>query len=284
MKFVSLAASCATLMCSAHGDDVTIDWGKITDMQTDISFKAKNVPQPPISRADFSGHVQLDLFEKKLSLYVSGSEVIGRSRNPYYRFPLPPGTETHGESEIVVDASAGTIGIRARGTTSFGAVSADSNYCLVVKAPPQMLHLPPKSVMEMKLQPLAERIQQRANALPHTVEGGVVTYKSPPPPPYVVENHYAYGKAELQIHTDGVPIKFEAHEECDQVCARNGGIEGSEDLPSVEVSFDNWEEGSGEIGHFSCSEGSTTDISAYPHAMHAITAYDLLTHSFWTTR
>jgi len=273
MKLAPLGAFCATVSCSAFGDDVTFNWQKLIDMQTDVSLQAENFA---FKKADLSGHVQFDLFRKKLKIVVSGSvEAKASPHNPLF----PPGSEKNGTSELVLDALAGTIGIRTQGTAS-GPVSGAANYCLVVKAAPQFFF--PLTVVEMRLESIGQSLERMANRAPHTVKDGVVTYLAEPNGPYKARYHWPIDKNLVEIHTDGVPIKYATHEVCDETCLEQAGRQGNNPYrngnnpSSMEVSFSNWQAGAGDVEVFSCSTGSTTDLSAYPHAMHAVTAYDLL--------
>jgi len=264
----------ATLASSAIGDDlpIKINHEKIREMQTDVSIEGVGGlgRADVIKRADLSGHVQLDMQGQKLKMIMSGAIEAGP----------PLGYTMKGKSEIFVDGPARILAIRGQGTL------ADANYCHVItKALPQMLAprqrigMYPLKIFGMVrsvLGGLEDRTNAELNAIPHTVEDGVVTFKSPPPPSYVSEKHVPYPVQEVQMHKDGVPIKIKEQMVCDETCLQDYGSMFHGELPSLELNFSNWQAGAGDLEGFSCPTSSTMDLSAHPHAMHAVIAYDLL--------
>jgi hypothetical protein len=265
---------------------VSIDWDKILNMSTDVSLSGEHFPMGQLSykKFDMTGHVQLDLFGEKLKISATGSSTVeGPANRHYYQSPMEKaliGSTCSGSSELVFDGTAGTMGIRSSGTDSGGLFSAEMAYCLVVKVPPRMI--PPPSALKQKVEPYEEHIEMQLNMVNHTVDEGVVTYKSPPPSSFHKEHHFPYSEGEIQIHTDGVPIGASVRRVCDSECESKMRMYGESTggTASAEVKFSNWNEGAGDIEIFHCVDGSSTDLSAHPEAMHSIALFQAVVEQF----
>merc|ERR1712062_86939 len=85
--------------------------------------------------------------------------------------------------------------------------------------------------------------------------------------------HYPFVKAVAKIHTNGVPISFSKELVCGPTCQQRFG---HVDAAPLELTFNDWAAGAGEIETIPCAESSSTDLSAHPEAMHSVALLNAL--------
>lgn len=274
MKFVCLAILVSVTAQPTH--DVKIDWQKLTYFSTDVSLAASNLPVGgpyfDYKTLNLKGHIQLDLLGEKLKISVKGEGETAPITRPRGFMPPPSNplaqalshASGRGSSELVVDGPGGTISFRTQEADTIGPGAGDTSFCMRVRVPPKILPPAGKLQQELKDKVNGAKIEQELNMIPHTTEGGVVTYQTPPPPEWITQNHYPYTTGKAVIRTDGVPIEYESVQVCDLTCQ-----ERHHPGASMELNFSNWKESVGDMETFSCAYGSSTDLSAHPAVMHS---------------
>merc|ERR1711957_1062884 len=114
------------------------------------------------------------------------------------------------------------------------------------------------------------------NDMPHTVDGGDVTFTKPISP-YVKKYHYQHEEASFTLQTDGTPVSFHSKSVCDDVCMERNRVHA---LPELFVTVKDWTAGAGDVTPVACVDSSVADLSEHPEVMRAAAVFDVLMGQF----
>jgi len=272
---------------------ITLNVETLTDFNTAFQISGTNIPISQMEKVSFSADakVSMDLFKGQFSMTDSGESKISVDcktsryakyspicRNAVYKSLV--GMAKQGGGHVFIDATTGKFGIKGHETgTPTGGANIQGSFCAVVNVP--IKSYPSPSILKSKLNAgVFKRVEDRLNSMPHTENGGIATFHSPPA--YGKAHGYDYSDKSFQISAEGgAPHKAEITGYAPAHQPYSRGWEGASEtfhvVGSASMTFSEWTTPATALATFAgCPGGSTTNLHAHPEAKRSLASLNVV--------